>query len=92
MPVCPHIETRQLICTTSLLLRCCFFIADIGMDHFSKENGVLSQMLELNMTADDEVIDAMLSEILTDMGKDGRYQNIEINYYLSITQVLCFVR
>ena len=62
------------------------------MDHFSKENGVLSQMLELNMTADDEVIDAMLSEILTDMGKDGRYQNIEINYYLSITQVLCFVR
>ena len=62
------------------------------MDHFSKENGVLSQMLELNMTADDEVIDAMLSEILTDMGKHGRYQNIEINYYLSITQVLCFVR
>ena len=62
------------------------------MDHFSKENGVLSQMLELNMTADDEVIDAMLSEILTDMGKDGRYQNIEINYYLSITQVPCFVR
>ena len=62
------------------------------MDHFSKENGVLSQMLELNMTADDEVIDTMLSEILTDMGKDGRYQNIEINYYLSITQVLCFVR
>ena len=92
MPVCPHIETRQLICTTSLLLRCCFFIADIGMDHFSKENGVLSQMLELNMAADDEVIDAMLSEILTDMGKDGRYQNIEINYYLSITQVPCFVR
>ena len=72
MPVCPHIETRQLICTTSLLLRCCFFIADIGMDHFSKENGVLSQMLELNMTADDEVIDAILSEILTDMGNDGR--------------------
>ena len=62
------------------------------MDHFSKENGVLSQMLELNMTADDEVIDAMLSEILTDMGKDGRYQNIEINYYLSITQVPCFIR
>ena len=62
------------------------------MDHFSKENGVLSQMLELSMTADDEVIDAMLSEILTDMGKDGRYQNIEINYYLSITQVPCFVR
>ena len=61
------------------------------MDHFSKENGVLSQMLELNMTADDEVIDTMLSEILTDMGKDGRYQNIEINYYLSITQVPCFV-
>ena len=42
------------------------------MDHFSKENGVLSQMLELNMTADDEVIDAILSEILTDMGNDGR--------------------
>ena len=62
------------------------------MDHFSKENGVLSQMLELSMTADDEVIDAMLSEILTDMGKDGRYQNIEINYYLSITQVPCFIR
>ena len=62
------------------------------MDHFSKENGVLSQMLELSMTADDEVIDAMLSEILTDMGKDGRYQNIEINYYLSITQVPSFVR
>ena len=61
------------------------------MDHFSKENGVLSQMLELNMTADDEVIDAILSEILTDMGNDGRYQNIEIIYSLSITQVHCFV-
>ena len=49
------------------------------MDHFSKENGVLSQMLELNITANDEVIDALLSDILTGMGKDGRYQNIEIN-------------
>ena len=48
------------------------------MDHFSKENGVLNQMLELTITANDEVIDIMLSEILTDMGKDGRYQKIEI--------------